>query len=68
MVQTRDKKSHLELPPDFVVSTNLHVTHDSGKQVTQIDITKFGIYFISLFLSFQPNENFRSGRSFGSSR
>merc|ERR1719412_891650 len=46
-MQTRDKKSHLELPPDFVVSTNLHVTHDSGKQ---------------------PNENFRSGRSFGSSR
>ena len=34
MVQTRDKKSHLELPPDFVVSTNLHVTHDSGKQVS----------------------------------
>ena len=66
MVQTRDKKSHLELPPDFVVSTNLHVTHDSGKQVTQIDIIKFGID--SLFLSFQPNENFRSGRSFGSSR
>ena len=66
MVQTRDKKSHLELPPDFVVSTNLHVTHDSGNQVTQIDIIKFGID--SLFLSFQPNENFRSGRSFGSSR
>ena len=66
MVQTRDKKSHLELPPDFVVSTNLHVTHDSGKQVTQSDIIKFGID--SLFLSFQPNENFRSGRSFGSSR
>ena len=66
MVQTRDKKSHLELPPDFVVSTNLHVTHDSGKQVTQIDIIKFGID--ALFLSFQPNENFRSGRSFGSSR
>ena len=66
MVQTRDKKSHLELPPDFVVSTNLHVTHDSGKQVTQIDIIKFGID--SLFLSFQPNENFRSGRSFSSSR
>ena len=35
MVQTRDKKSHLELPPDFVVSTNLHVTHDSGKQVSR---------------------------------
>ena len=66
MVQTRDKKSHLELPPDFVVSTNLHVTHDSGKQVTQSNIIKFGID--SLFLSFQPNENFRSGRSFGSSR
>ena len=66
MVQTRDKKSHLELPPDFVVSTNLHVTHDSGKQVTQIDIIKFGID--ALFLSFQPNENFRSGRSFSSSR
>ena len=45
MVQTRDKKSHLELPPDFVVSTNLHVTHDSGKQVTQSDIIKFGIDF-----------------------
>ena len=27
-IQTRNKKSHLELPPEFVVSTNLHVSHD----------------------------------------
>ena len=27
-IQTRNKKSHLDLPPEFVVSTNLHVSHD----------------------------------------
>ena len=27
-MQTRDKKSHLDLPPEFVVSTDLHVSHE----------------------------------------
>ena len=29
-MQTRDKKSHLDLPPEFVISTDLQVSHQDG--------------------------------------
>ena len=33
-MQTRNKKSHLDLPPEFVISTDLQVSHeDRTKQV-----------------------------------
>ena len=35
-MQTRDKKSHLDLPPEFVISTDLQVSHQArDPQVTR---------------------------------
>lgn len=34
-IQTRDKKSHLDVPPEFVVSTDLHVSHDDRNAQTE---------------------------------
>ena len=39
-MQTRDKKSHLDLPPEFVISTDLQVSHqDRNNQVKTLGLT-----------------------------
>ena len=36
-MQTRNKKSHLDLPPEFVISTGLQVSHDAGSGKVEED-------------------------------
>ena len=36
-MQTRNKKSHLDLPPEFVISTGLQVSHDAGNGKVEED-------------------------------
>ena len=53
-MQTRDKKSHLDLPPEFVISTDLQVSHqDRNSQVKTLGLTSLtgcGL-FLALSLS-----------------
>ena len=61
-MQTRNKKSHLDLPPEFVISTDLQVSHeDRTKQVESRELHSVNI-FIPDYLQ---TEGFRSGRSHG---
>ena len=47
-MKTRDKKSTLNLPEEFVVSTNLFVNHGDSAQVRLLAIKKFPIIWIHL--------------------
>ena len=45
-MQTRNKKSHLDLPPEFVISTDLHVAHEDGNgKVRNIFILSSHYYY-----------------------
>ena len=61
-MQTRNKKSHLDLPPEFVISTDLQVSHeDRTKQVESRELHSVNLFTPASL----QTEGFRSGRSHG---